>query len=407
MPVFRVLIALLMCASVSLADPVKLHTLTGQALQGELSRISDKGIVLEIDGKPVETPITQVVDVEIQAVSQQQAAATYADVELTDGSLLHCSQFSFKGKAATLKLTTGQDVTVPLAVISYLLNGAENADVRSAWTNLVASRGRSDLLTVKDKQGEIQPFQGTFGEVSEDSDKIGFETSSGTKTRVPFTKIHGMSFFRQPDPQARPILCKVLDTSGDVFAAADFTGGSGGITITTVSGAKVTVGQPLLARLDFSKGKLTYLSNLDPVKVVESSTVDRVDHYRRDRNLDNDPIRLGRETFAKGLAVHATTELTYDIGGQYKEFRCILGVDSGVGGDTHARVVIEGDGNKLFGAVVTRSKISVDGETQEKSNPLPVSLNVQNIKQLRIIVTPVGFLDLGDHVTLADAKVSK
>ena len=161
MPSVRVLIALLMCASVSLADPVKLHTLTGQALQGELTSLSDKEIVLQVDGKPVETPITQVVELEIQPVSQQQAAATYADVELTDGSLLHCSQFSFKGKTATLKLTTGQDVTVPLAAVSYLLNGAENADVRSAWTNLVAGRGRSDLLAVKDKQGEIQPFQGT------------------------------------------------------------------------------------------------------------------------------------------------------------------------------------------------------------------------------------------------------
>jgi hypothetical protein len=407
MPFLRVLIALLMCASVSLAEPVKLHTLTGQALQGELTALSNKEIVLQVDGKSVETPITQVVDLEIQAISQQQAAATFADVELTDGSLLHCSQFSFKGKTANLKLTTGQDVAVPLAAISYLLNGAENADVRSAWTNLVAGRGRSDLLAVKDKQGEIQPFQGTFGDVSEDGEKIGFETSSGTKTRVPLTKIHGMSFFRQPDPQARPILCKVFDTAGDVLAAADFSGGSNGITITTVSGAKVTVGQPLLARLDFSKGKLTYLSNMDPLKIVESSAVDRVDHYRRDRNLDNDPIRLGRETFAKGLALHATTELTYDIGGQYKEFRCVVGADPGVGGDTHARVVIEGDGNKLFGAVVTRSKITVDGDAQDKPNPLPVSLNVQNIKQLRIIVTPVGFLDLGDHVTLADAKVSK
>lgn len=406
MPIFRTLLALGLCASISLADPVKLRTLNDQTLQGELVRLTSKEIVLQVDGKPVATPVTQVVDLEVQPANTQVGAATYTDVELTDGSLLHCSQYTLKGKNIELKLTAGQDLSLPLSTVSYVLNDAQSAKVRDEWQDLLASRGNNDLLAIKD-QDVVQPLKGTIGEVSANGERIAFQTTSGTKGHPSLSRVHGMSFLRQPDATPPPTLCKVVDTAGDVFVAAGFSGSDSAITVTTVSGAKATLTQALLARLDFSKGKLTYLSSLEPLKVVETSTVDRVDHYRRDRNLDNDPIRLGRETFARGLALHATTELTYDIGGQYKEFHCVLGVDSAVGGDSHVRVVIEGDGNKLLGAEVTRTKIVVDGDPREKSSPLPVTLSVQNVKQLRITVTPVGLLDLGDHVTLADAKVSK
>jgi hypothetical protein len=152
----------------------------------------------------------------------------------------------------------------------------------------------------------------------------------------------------------------------------------------------------LLARLDFSQGKLTYLSDVEPVKVVETSTLERVDHYRRDKNLDDGPIRLAGKQYPKGLALHAYAELVYDIGGQYKEFKTVLGVDDQVGGNSNVKVTVEGDGKELFTAEVRR-----------KAEPRPVTIDVRNVKLLRIVVSSANLLDLGDHVDLADAKVSK
>jgi hypothetical protein len=168
------------------------------------------------------------------------------------------------------------------------------------------------------------------------------------------------------------------------------------LTITTVAGVKIDYPKRLLARLDYSTGKLTYLSDLEPIKVVETSVVDRVDHYRRDQNLDGGPLRVAQDKYDKGLALHAHTELIYDIGGQYKEFQAVLGVDPMVGGDSDVKVTIEGDGKELFAAEVKR-----------KDERRPVKLDVTNIKQLRIVVSSVNLLDLGDHLNLADAKVSK
>ena len=60
--------------------------------------------------------------------------------------------------------------------------------------------------------------------------------------------------------------------------------------------------------------------------------------------------------YAKGLAIPATTELIYDIGGDYKHFKAVLGFDDQVGGDSNVKVLIEGDGRELFKAEMKRER---------------------------------------------------
>jgi hypothetical protein len=67
-----------------------------------------------------------------------------------------------------------------------------------------------------------------------------------------------------------------------------------------------------------------------------------------------------------------------------------------VQGDSHVKVTIEGDGKELLTAEINR-----------KDEPRAITLDVKNVKQLRIVVASTGLLDLGNHVCLADAKVSK
>jgi hypothetical protein len=198
-----------------------------------------------------------------------------------------------------------------------------------------------------------------------------------------------------------------------------------------VDGVRVKYGNAqMLHRLDFSKGKRTYLSDLEPASVEQTSTEDRVEHYRRDKNLDDGPLRLAGRSFAKGLALHSRTVLVYNIGGEYKDFKAWLGVDDQVGGDSQAQVTIEGDGKVLFATEVRRKDERLRpeyaevlavaapvgfpgfvpwpalGKTLQAGGPIPVALDVRGVKQLRITVSS-EFLDLGNHVDLADAKVSK
>src|SRR5206468_2919662 len=97
MPVGRTLLALFLFAAVSVA--ADLRTLDGKTISGDVMQLTDKEIVLRSAGKEVVTPIEQVLVLELGAAAPAKLTGVkFLDVELTDGSLLHCSQVSFKGK---------------------------------------------------------------------------------------------------------------------------------------------------------------------------------------------------------------------------------------------------------------------------------------------------------------------
>src|SRR5262249_10890293 len=146
-----------------------------------------------------------------------------------------------------------------------------------------------------------------------------------------------------------------------------------------------------------SRDKLAYLSDLEPIHVVDTSRLVRFEGRRLDRNVDDGPIRLGGERYAKGLALFSRTELVYDIGGRYREFKAVVGIDDLVsGGDPQPLVKIEGDGRELFSGVIMR-----------RDKPKALTLDIKGVRQLRIVVSSLGETDLGDHVDLADARVTK
>lgn len=378
-----------------------MRTLTGQTIKGNLEGIKEKELVISGNG-PVR--MDQVVDL-VFAGNQPQSGDRYTDVELTDGSLLHCSQFVLRGNKVELKLVQGVEIKdLPLAAISYILNDAHDAKNREEWQKLLSKRGKGDVLAIKAADGVLNPLEGTLGEGDDKGETIEFETSTGKKAKPRLDRIHGMAFLRQPNGEAAATLCQAQDLSRDTLVVAKLAMTENGYALTTVAGAKADFPLKSFTRWDFSKGKLTYLSDLEP-KPSESSNVNFVEHYRRDKNLDGEPIRLPQKNqdgvtalqlFPKGLSLHAYTELLYEIGGEYKEFKAILGVDPKVPGDSHVKITIEGDGKELFA-----------GEMSRNDDPKPITLDVKNIKQLRIVVSSAGLLDLGNHVCLADAKVSK
>jgi hypothetical protein len=133
---------------------------------------------------------------------------------------------------------------------------------------------------------------------------------------------------------------------------------------------------------------------MQPAKVIERSGIGLVNRYRKDVNLDGEPILLDKQ-YVKGLSLHAHTELEYKLGGKYKEFKAILGVDGRSGADSQAKVTIYCDGAEQFSEIVSAKKIR------------PVAINVKDVGVLKIVVSSRNFLDLHDHATLAEARVSQ
>jgi hypothetical protein len=393
MPVRAACLALLWGA---LAAPAaELHTLKGDKVAGDLIRVTDKEVVLSAAGKQVATPLVAVLRIDFPGNARVKLEDKYSDVELTDGTLLHCKEYAIKGKQVEMHLVAGPEVKVPLAAVANVLNDASDEKHRKDWTERLAKKRRHDVLAVLNDD-VVNPLEGTLGEGNEAGTHINF-TLAGSKREIPLARAHGLIFQRDIDPNATPALCKAQGAHGDLVIASAVAVTAGGFALTTPAGATIDLPASEVLRLDFSSDKVVLLSQMDPVKVEQPQSP--FDQYRRDRNLENQPLKVGGEVFAVGLAMHAHTELEFDLKGEYREFRARAGIDDGVGGiDGPVELRILGDDKELYKKTFTRAA---------GSKAVPVALNVKDVQRLRVVVASGDGFDLGRHLDLLEAKVSK
>lgn len=406
MPVRRTLMAFVLVTSVVAAADLRIQKDGAvETISGDLVSLDDKNIVLKKGADEITVPIDQVLTLDLKPDDKLfPRDAKYTTVELTDGSMFQCAKVSFKGKEAHLTLVAGQEVKVPLAVISYWIGDAHDAKVvQQVQTEFLGPKRRGrDVLIARSADGRINGLEGTLGAADDKGETFEFAlTGSDVKRQVAVTKAQGMVFVRTPDPNMQPPVCKLTDNHRNVVMASTLALGPAGLAITTPAGARIEYAPALVSRLDYSKGKLTYLSDLSPIEVVETNNLDRVEHYRKDQSLEGEKITLrlpeGEQKYDKGLSLHAYTALTYRLDGDYQFFSAVIGVDDTVGGsDGPVLIRIEGDGKEIKTYTITR-----------KDKAVPLRLPVRDVFRLKVVVASGDLLDLGKHVSLADAKLSK
>jgi hypothetical protein len=398
MPRFRTLLALLACGS--LLHAADLRTLSGKTISGNVVAVSDKEIKVRTDNDVVTTPLQDVLALDLQAVRQAASSVRRTEVRLLDDSILNCNDVAFKGNQVTLKLLGGQEVTVPLASIVSLFRDAQDPGLRKEWDKITSSKSKRDRAVLV-RGGELNEVEGTFGDVDPESKKIQFRVEGGNILAVSLGNLRGMIFYRTAGAADTPV-CTVYDTDGDTLTAAKVAFDGGKYAISTAAGAKIVYEPQALARLDYNRGKLTYLSDLEPARVVERLYAEPLAHYRRDANLDGQPLFLAGRQYAKGLVLHSHTELEYNLGGKYKEFKAVLGVDSRAEAESQALVralvTIECDGEKRLTKIITARTVE------------PLALNIRDVNRLRIIVQSAdaaNVLNSYDYVALVEARVSQ
>ena len=401
MPVRRTLFAVLLCATACSA--AELRNLKQETITGDLVGISEKEIVINAPTGKVTTPVDQVLTLSFGQQLGALPAVPWVDVELTDGTVLHCASSRWSRIKATVTLLAGQTATFPLASLSSMLANAHLEKNRKEWADILEKTSRSRDVLAKLKDGVANAVEGLIGDANEAGETIHFTLASGKEADVALGDVYGMMFSRKPDPNAAPVQCRLFDTHHNVVMVSGAEATPTGFTVTTPAGAKIEYTPTLVVKMDYSHGKRDYLSDMTPVKVDELQRRAEPIRYRRDLNLDDKPLHVNNTAYEKGLAVHAHTELEYDLKGEYREFRAVVGIDDDVKGVGRPVLVrIEADGQTL-------AEVTLQRGVKDKAGPAVLVRNVKDVKRLRIIVThdPAEFLDLGLHVDLADAFVSK
>jgi hypothetical protein len=399
------------------ARSADLVTLSGKKSAGTLVSVDPLAVGFREDGSGTVARVSAkevaVVDLK-NAVAAPAKGARHDEVELTDGSILRLAAFKVKGKAVEPGWLPGPDgvappkADLPLGHVFWLMRDAEDAKARTEWKKLLSARGKRDLFVVRQSAG-LNPLPGTVIEGNAEGDRVTFQREDGQTPSLPLTRATGGLVFNQPPRDViPPTVCKVYDVFGNVWFAQAIEVAGSGLKVTTVSGA--TVEYPTLSgvsKLDFSQGNVTYLSDLEasadyPPPETDGPLGEQYPFavtYQKDRAIGFPEILLGGRKFAKGISVPPDTALTYNLSGDYREFKAVAGILDGVRPDNGSlKLRVEADGRAIFNEVVSK-----------KDPPREITLNVKDVKELKIVVErdPQNALYFGNQVNLADARVQK
>jgi chitodextrinase len=168
-------------------------------------------------------------------------------------------------------------------------------------------------------------------------------------------------------------------------------------TVTTPSGSTnppVTTNPPAGCQ-----EQATYLSDLNWVGTPRNGwgPVEKNRSNGEQGATDGNPLRLNGKTYAKGLGVHAPSEVVYTLGGTWTRFKADVGLDDEV--STGGSVVFEvwADGQRLFQS----------GTLRANSATVPIDVDVTGKQQLKLIVTNADGSNDSDHADWADARLIK
>ena len=110
---------------------------------------------------------------------------------------------------------------------------------------------------------------------------------------------------------------------------------------------------------------------------------------------DGGPITIEGVTYAKGLGVHAASEVVVGLDGTCATFSAVVGLDDEVGSNGSVRFHVYGDGALLYSSPV----LGGDDAGQ------PISIDVSGYSQIRLVTVDGGDNVYWDHADWADARL--
>ena len=105
-------------------------------------------------------------------------------------------------------------------------------------------------------------------------------------------------------------------------------------------------------------------------------------------------MKIAGRTFDKGLGVHATSRLSFNVDPKFTVFAATIGIDDETKNKGDCEFVVLGDGRELFKQRIRPS----DGAVE-------VRVKIEGVKKLTLAVEAGEDLDFADHGDWGDARL--
>lgn len=142
--------------------------------------------------------------------------------------------------------------------------------------------------------------------------------------------------------------------------------------------------------------RVTYLSDLKSLGYKHVAFLDTQWAFQADRNVLGGRLRSGGCVYAKGLGMHTTSRLAYDLDADYRSFRAEIALDdrAGLGGSVVFRVFLADSDGRWNREPAYESPI-----VRGSSKPIPISVDVTGVPRMALIV---DFAERGDALDYAN-----
>ena len=250
-------------------------------------------------------------------------------------------------------------------------------------------------------QETLDCHKGVLHDVTESS--VSFDLG-GEVIPVKRAKVYGFVYRHSAAAEPARAVCEITDAAGSKWAARKVSLADR-LQWTTCTGLNMSAPLEEVAEIDFSGGKVSYLSDLKPLSSVWTPyfagdkplpEVARFYAPRLDRGFESPGLRLGGKPYPKGLDLSCRTEISYRLPAGARRFDAVAGIDDAFRPAGRARLMIRGDGKVLF-----------DAEFSGGDAPRPVQLDLTGVRRLTVVADFCGSLQAGGRLVLGNARVTK
>ncbi|MEW6743145.1 MAG: NPCBM/NEW2 domain-containing protein [Planctomycetota bacterium] len=314
---------------IGLAGPLRaqatVRAVDGTRSEGVVAGLESDTLLLQAAGKTLRFPLPDVVSLRLSGSGGPPTGKPEACIELVGGDRLQGWIRGGDGEVIEIETASLGRLRVEIDLLRGLtLGGAGRApDPIEVYE---ADPGRDVLYRRLEKgldslRGTLESF-GSGGFVFDCA--LGRVTFSYAETAALLLVPGGA----EPSPTARTVELDLRDGSALRGALLELTAGS--IAIRPSFTARLTIPFSVVDVVRFSSPRHAYLSDMEPIEVVQLPFVGGPESFRfpwrRDRTVTGRPLRVGRQPCGKGLGVHSRCRLTYDLSAGWSRFEVAYGL---------------------------------------------------------------------------------
>ena len=409
----RLFIGFFFAPVIACAEDVSIvYPVTGKPFPARISRIDSKWNITFIAGSVRQN----LAAADMVSWGAQIDCERGPQVVLADGGLLIAESLEINDEHLVFETRHFGPARVPLKFLRGIVfqPPVDRLDRDRMLQRVQSSPGQEDQLLLANGdvlRGSLITPDKDATTTYPDGEPLTLETGT-RRISIPRDRISAVVFnpalVEQPRPQG--MIARIGMRDGTCLSVARLETSDDKIELLLPGGLKVQTAPGIppedffadLSFLQFTSDRVTFLSDLQPLGGKHVPFLTTKWEHQLDRSVLGGRLRWRDQIYAKGISMHSTSRLAYDLDGSYQSFAAELALDQQAGnrGSVKYRVYLqngEGAWSRAYASPVIRGG----------DKPVHINISLRNVRRIALIVDRADRGDEMDHANWLNARLTK